>query len=158
MSNYDYIEMKVPAKPEYVGVVRLTLSGVANRMGFSYESIEDLKVAVSEAITNAVNHAYNDNEAGEITIGFGIYEDHIEIMIADRGESFDLEKIKKETGPYHPEEPVEKLREGGFGLFLIEALMDDVKINNQYGVMIMMTKYITEEEVDIDDDQISTTQ
>ncbi|GLO64962.1 MULTISPECIES: anti-sigma B factor RsbW [Oceanobacillus] len=158
MSNYDYIEMKVPAKPEYVGVVRLTLSGVANRMGFSYESIEDLKVAVSEAITNAVNHAYNDNESGEITIGFGIYEDHIEIMIADRGESFDLEKIKKETGPYHPEEPVEKLREGGFGLFLIEALMDDVKINNQYGVMIMMTKYITEEEVDVDDDQISTTQ
>ncbi|BAC12585.1 negative regulator of sigma-B activity (switch protein/serine kinase, anti-sigma factor) [Oceanobacillus iheyensis HTE831] len=158
MSNYDYIEMKVPAKPEYVGVARLTLSGVANRMGFSYESIEDLKVAVSEAITNAVNHAYNDNESGEINIGFGIYEDHIEIMIADRGESFDLEKIKQETGPYHPEEPVEKLREGGFGLFLIEALMDDVKINNQYGVMIMMSKYIAEEEVDMDDDQISTTQ
>lgn len=158
MENYDYIEMKVPAKPEYIGVLRLTLSGIANRMGFDYESIEDLKVAVSEAITNSITHAYEDNESGEITIGFGVYDDRIEIMIADRGESFDLEQIKKETGPYHPNEPIEKLREGGFGLFLIEALMDDVKINNKYGVMVMMTKYITEEEVDMDDDQISTTQ
>ncbi|HEX6923454.1 MAG TPA: ATP-binding protein, partial [Bacillales bacterium] len=58
----DFTEMTVPAQPEYVGVVRLTASGVANRAGFTYDEIEDIKVAVSEACTNAVNHAYKHEE------------------------------------------------------------------------------------------------
>lgn len=37
----DYIEMKSPAKPEYVGIIRLTLSGIASKMGYSYDDIED---------------------------------------------------------------------------------------------------------------------
>ncbi len=49
MEDFDFIEMKVPAKAEYVGVIRLSISGIASRMGFSYEAIEDLKVALSEA-------------------------------------------------------------------------------------------------------------
>ncbi|WP_087974536.1 anti-sigma B factor RsbW [Oceanobacillus rekensis] len=158
MERFDFIEIKIPAKAEYVGVIRLTLSGIANRIGFSYEDIEDLKVAVSEAITNAVNHAYTEQDDGEITIGFGVYEDRIEIMIADHGGSFNLTEIKDGTGPYRSDEPVETLREGGFGLFLIEALMDEVKINNKYGVIVLMTKYVREKEVDFDGDQISTTQ
>jgi serine/threonine-protein kinase RsbW len=158
MERFDFIEIKIPAKAEYVGVIRLTMSGIANRMGFSYEDIEDLKVAVSEAITNAVNHAYNEQDEGEITVGFGVYEDRIEVMIADHGGSFNLAEIKDSTGPYKSDEPVETLREGGFGLFLIEALMDEVKINNKYGVIVLMTKYVREKEVDFDGDQISTTQ
>ncbi|WP_152655454.1 anti-sigma B factor RsbW [Oceanobacillus sp. CFH 90083] len=158
MEAFDYIEMKVPAKAEYIGVMRLTLSGVANRMGFSYDAIEDLKVAISEAVTNAVEHAYEEKESGEITVGFGLYEDRMEIIVADRGGSFDLEEVRNETGPYQSDEPVEKIREGGFGLFLIEALMDEVKINNKYGVMVIMTKYNREEEVDMDGSQVSTIQ
>lgn len=158
MERFDFVEIRIPAKPEYVGVVRLSMSGIANRMGFSYEDIEDLKVAVSEAITNAVTHAYNEIDQGEVTIGFGVYEDRLEIMIADRGDSFNLTEIKEETGPYNGEESVENLREGGFGLFLIDALMDEVQINNNYGVIVLMTKYLNEKEVGFDDDQISTTQ
>ncbi|WP_249872726.1 anti-sigma B factor RsbW [Oceanobacillus saliphilus] len=158
MERFDFVEVKVPAKAEYVGVVRLTMSGIANRMGFSYEDIEDLKVAVSEAITNAVNHAYHETEQGEITVGFGLYADRIEIMIADHGGSFNLIEVKNGIGPYKSNEPIETLREGGFGLFLIEALMDDVKINNSHGVIVLMTKYVSEKEVDVDDDQVSTTQ
>ncbi|HZH58930.1 MAG TPA: ATP-binding protein, partial [Metabacillus sp.] len=70
----DYIEMKVPAKPEYVGIIRLTLSGIASRMGYSYDDIEDLKIATSEACTNAVQHAYKKSEEGEVVVGFGIYD------------------------------------------------------------------------------------
>lgn len=158
MEPFDFIEIKVPAKSEYVGVVRLSTSGIANRMGFSYEDIEDLKVSISEAMTNAVTHAYGDNEDGEVTIGFGVYEDRLEVMIADHGGSFDLGKIKTNIGPYQQSEPVENLREGGFGLFLIDALMDKLEINNDYGVIVLMTKFLHENEVASDDDQISTTQ
>src|SRR5690625_1928174 len=156
METFDFIEMKVPAKAEYVGVIRLSVSGIANRMGFNYEDIEDLKVAVAEAVTNVVEHAYKGNETGEVTIGFGVYEDRLEIMVADRGGSFDLKEVKSDIGPYQPDESIETLREGGFGLFLINALMDKVEINNEYGVFVLMTKYLYEAEVDFDDGQISS--
>lgn len=157
MKAFDFIEMRLPAKPEYVGVVRLSVSGIANRMGFSYEEIEDLKVAISEAMTNATTHAYDADEDGEVTIGFGVYPDRLEVMVADRGGSFDLEEVKKDIGPYRINEKIEDLREGGFGLFLIDALMDKVEINNNYGVIVLMTKELPTNEVEIDD-QISTTQ
>ncbi|WP_407271787.1 anti-sigma B factor RsbW [Radiobacillus sp. PE A8.2] len=158
MRPFDFVELKVPAKPEYVGVVRLSVSGIANRMGFDYDDIEDLKVAISEAMTNAVTHAYKADEDGEVTIGFGVYPDRLEVMVADRGGSFDLEEIKDGIGPYHQSESIEKLREGGFGLFLIDALMDKVEIKNDYGVIVLMTKFVHENEVGFDDNQISTTQ
>lgn len=158
METFDFIEMKVPAKPEYVGVVRLSISGIASRMGFTYEDIEDLKVALSEAITNAVTHAYYKEDDGEVTVGFGVFENRLEIMVADRGGSFDLNDIKDEIGPYQQSESVEDLREGGFGLFLIDALMDKVEINNDYGVIVLMTKYLSETGVDSNGDQIRTTQ
>lgn len=157
MEAYDFIEMRFPAKAEYVGVIRLSVSGIANRMGFSYEDIEDLKVAMSEAITNAVEHAYQKDDAGEITIGFGVYEDRLEVMVADHGGSFKLNEIKGEIGPYKEDQPVESLREGGFGLFLINALMDKVEINNNYGVIVLMTKYLQGTEVGLDG-QVSTPQ
>src|SRR5690625_2666374 len=152
MDKFDFIEMKLPAKPEYVGVIRLSISGIANRMGFSYEEIEDLKVSVSEAITNAVTHAYEDE--GEVTVGFGVYEDRLEVMVANHGGSFDLKDIKNGTGPYQDNVSVENLREGGFGLYLINSLMDKVEINNEFGVIVLMTKFLQENEVGLDD-QIS---
>ncbi|MEC5424706.1 anti-sigma B factor RsbW [Virgibacillus sp. C22-A2] len=158
METFDFIEMKVPAKAEYVGVIRLSISGIANRMGFTYEDIEDLKVAISEAITNAVTHAYHETDEGEVTVGFGVYENRLEVMVADHGGSFNLNEIKDGIGPYKSTESVENLREGGFGLFLINALMDKVEIKNNYGVIVLMTKYLNEIEVGLDDDQISTTQ
>ncbi|WP_255584837.1 anti-sigma B factor RsbW [Virgibacillus saliphilus] len=158
MDNFDFIEMKIPAKAEYVGVIRLSISGIASRMGFSYEDIEDLKIAVSEAITNAVTHAYENADEGEVTLGFGVYEDRLEVMVADYGGSFSLNEVKQDIGPYKNTESVENLREGGFGLFLIDALMDKVQINNNYGVIVLMTKYLNETEVGLDDNQISTRQ
>jgi|SRR5699024_4185113 len=153
----DFIELKFPAKADYVGVVRLTASGIASRMGFTYEEIEDVKVAVSEAITNVVNHAYESQSQGEVTVGFGVYENRLEIMVADHGESFTLSEVKKDIGPYNNElEDIEQLREGGFGLFLIDALMDKVQINNDYGVIVLMTKYRESNEVGLHD-QISST-
>src|SRR5699024_962980 len=127
-------------------------------MGFNYEDIEDLKVALSEAITNAVTHAYYEEDDGEVTIGFGVYDNRLEVMVADRGGSFNLNDIKGGIGPYKQSESVETLREGGFGLFLIDALMDKVEINNDYGVIVLMTKYLSETEVDFNGDQIRTTQ
>jgi serine/threonine-protein kinase RsbW len=137
----DYVEMKIPAKPEYVGVIRLTISGIASRMGYTYEEIEDIKIAVSEACTNAVQHAYPDEESGEVIVGFGIYEDKLETMVADSGKSFNFLQTKNELGPYTESSTVDQLSEGGLGLYLIETLMDEVRVLNRSGVTVFMVKY-----------------
>ncbi|KUP04456.1 serine/threonine protein kinase [Bacillus coahuilensis m2-6] len=156
MEKLDYIEMKVPAKAEFIGVIRLTLSGIASRMGFTYDSIEDIKIAASEAVTNAVQHAYQSEASGEITIGFGMFMDRLEVMIADQGKSFNFQKTREEVGPYNEEHAIEFLREGGLGLYLIESLMDEVKIQQNDGVTVLMTKYLEEERVESDAETIST--
>ena len=154
--SYDYIEMKFPAKPEYIGIIRLTISGIASRMGFSYDDIEDLKIATSEACTNAVQHAYKDQEDGEITLGFGLYENRLELVVSDSGESCNFEEVRQGLGPYGKEEQIEFLREGGLGLYLIETLMDKVKIHQHSGVTVYMTKFIQGEQVETDAKTIST--
>lgn len=150
----DYIEMNVPAKPDYVGVVRLTISGLANRMGFAFDEIEDIKIAVSEAVTNVVNHAYTDGEKGQVRIGCNIFEDRMEITVVDQGKSFDVDSISKNLGPVDGKS-VDQLHEGGLGLFLIDTLMDKVEISSEAGVVVMMTKYLHRDEVEEHVERIS---
>ncbi|RFU67877.1 anti-sigma B factor RsbW [Bacillus sp. V59.32b] len=152
---YDYIEMNIPAKPDFIGVIRLTLSGIASRMGFSYDEIEDLKIATSEACTNAVQHAYKGNE-GEVKIGFGLYPDRLEVMVSDSGKSCNFDDVRQGLGPYENGQNVEFLREGGLGLYLIETLMDEVKIHEHEGVTVFMTKFLEGEQVEMDAKTLST--
>lgn len=156
MQPYDYVEVKLPAKAQYVGVARLTISGLASRIGFSYDEIEDLKIAASEAITNAVQHAYQEDEKGDIVVGCALFEDKIEIMVADNGQSFDFEETKKLVGPYNDQEEGQFLREGGLGLYLMESLMDEVKVYHEEGVTVFMTKYLGGERVDKDVKAVSS--
>ena len=51
----ETIKMEISSNPEYVGIIRLTTSGIANKVGFCLEDIEDLKVAISEACSNTDN-------------------------------------------------------------------------------------------------------
>ncbi len=155
MKAFDYIEIRVPAKSQYVSVIRLTISGLAVRVGFTYDEIEDLKIATSEAVTNVVHHAYK-GESGEVVLGCALYSDKIEIMVADYGVSFNFEEVKSKIGPYHEDENVALLREGGLGIYLMESLMDEVKINNEGGVTVFMTKYVSREQVKGNVERITT--
>ena len=65
--NTQHITMEIPSDAEHISTVRLAISGIASRMAFSIEDIEDMKIAVSEACTNAIQHAY-DTEEGRISI------------------------------------------------------------------------------------------
>ncbi|WP_100406113.1 anti-sigma B factor RsbW [Bacillus solitudinis] len=152
----DHIKMSIPAKPEYVGVVRLTASGIANRLGFTYDDIEDIKIAVAEACTNVVTHAYE--EEGVISVSFHLYNDRMEIVIADKGQSFDIDGIRERLGPVDARLPVGDLKEGGLGLFLINTLMDKVEITDESGVVLMMTKFLLGDEVEQSVNEFSSAQ
>lgn len=128
----ETIKMEIPANPDYVSILRLTTSGIANKLGFSMDDIEDMKVAVSEACTNAVKHS----EDNKVNITFNLLENGIEVEIQDNGKGYDVDSIAVPD--------LSNPKESGLGLFIIEALMDDVKIESKgnQGTTIKMTKYL----------------
>ena len=121
------IEMKIPSKTDYIGVIRLTLAVIANRMGYTYKEIEDIKITISETFIDAVQYAYPEDEVGQLTFGFRTYEDKLEVMVVDSGKSFNFIQIKNELGPYIIKYSG-RIVEGGLGLYLLETLMDKVRV------------------------------
>jgi serine/threonine-protein kinase RsbW len=152
----DVISLELPNRAEYLGVARLTVSGVANRMGFSYEEIEDIKLAVGEACTNAIKHAYRlDHEKGLVRIACLVHPDRLVIEVKDHGVGFEQEPTQDQLAPIYAGQEIEDLTEGGLGLYLIHALMDEVVIRADEGVSVSMTKYVRRDGVAGDDRTIS---
>lgn len=143
----DVIEVKVPAKADYVAVVRLLVSGLANRMGFAYDDIEDVKVAVTEACTNVVTHAYLEADEN-IHIECKVYHDRLCITVADKGAIFNIEQIENQIGPIDAKQPFTAIKEGGLGIHLMKSLMDRVNITSREGVVVRMTKLLQRDEVE----------
>lgn len=128
----ESIKMEISANPEYVGIIRLTTSGIANKIGFSIDDIEDMKVAVSEACTNAIKHSSDDR----FYITFNILDDGLNIEIKDNGVGCNIELLGKPD--------LENPKENGLGIFIIQTLMDEVSIesSDNKGTIIKMTKYL----------------
>ncbi len=124
----DKIEMSLPFRAEYVSVARLTTSGIANRIGFDIEAIEDMKVAVAEICNKLVS--MGSDKADSYKIVFNIFQDKLEIVFdcEDKGLKciFDSES-------------------DALGLSIINALMDSVELcscNNDY--LFSMSKALEE--------------
>lgn len=130
--NYETISMEISSNPEYVSLVRLMVSGIANKIGFSIEEIDDIKVSISEALTNAIKHS-KDNK---VFILFEIFEDKLNIKVKDNGVGYNCELIDKHD--------LNNPKENGMGIFIIESLMDEVKVysKDNQGTTIKMTKYL----------------
>ncbi|MBI3923182.1 MAG: ATP-binding protein [Armatimonadetes bacterium] len=135
------IEVRIPSDTEFVRVVRLAVSGVASLMPFTYEEIEDLKLAVSEACSNAILHAHEGNGGEQVVVQLAMQADRLSISVQDRGAGIPLEHRRKASRP--PSE----LSEQGLGLFLIQALMDEVHYDTakDTGTNVRMVKYLSGE-------------
>ncbi len=133
MSNSSlHMTLDIPCASEFVGVARLAISGVATRMNFNIEEIEDIKISVSEACTNVIQHAYGNitnQDSQRIYIQSTIYDDYLEIIVKDNGEGFDTDMLGTD-------EQKEKSHEKfglGLGLTFIKSLMDDTSFSSQKG-------------------------
>lgn len=133
------VSLTIPAKAEFIDIVRLALYGLANKTGFSYEEIEDMKVAVSEACNNAVLHAYESNQNGLIEVAFEIEQDSLSIRVRDSGCSFQYEKSDNKPFALH-NKPLSEAVAGGLGIYVMKALMDSVEIRTDWGTEVILTK------------------
>lgn len=132
------ISLVIPAKIKYVILARLIMSGIGASLSINLEDIEDLKIAITEIISNVVKHAYPGNkEKGKATIVFTIHADKLSIVITDKGRGFDTEILKSSL--HAP-----SARGKGLGLFLIHSLVDEVKIHStaSHGTEVRMVKYL----------------
>ncbi|MEF2967548.1 anti-sigma B factor RsbW [Paenibacillus sp. M1] len=141
------VVVSLPATAEYVDIVRLNLYGIASMMGFSYEEIEDMKVAVSEACNNSVLYAYKDSD-GTMEVTFEIIGDALSISVRDEGESFDAWGMAGERAGLHDKD-LNDAPIGGLGFYLMEALMDEVRVENEAGKgtkVVMLRRLVKSEE------------
>ncbi|SCY63111.1 ATP-binding protein [Alkaliphilus peptidifermentans] len=131
----DHIKLSIPNKPEYVSVVRLTVAAIANRMGFDIEKIEDIKVAIAEACTNAITHGKKDDQEN-FDIEFILKEKKLTMIVCDSGRGCITDEINIPD--------LNNLKEGGLGIFIIKSLMDEVEIASDIGkgTIIRMSKYM----------------
>jgi serine/threonine-protein kinase RsbW len=147
----DSVRITIPSRSEYVRVVRLAVLGIASRMAFSYDDVEDIKLAVSEACNNAILHAdavpdsavaQNAGPHSFITVTLTPWPDRLEISVADEGR-VPPPGLAAPPSPSLQNVPDAELKESGLGLFLMEALMDAVE--HQTGAdsntLVCMMKY-----------------
>lgn len=140
------VRLTIPAAAEHIDLVRLTLYGIASKLGFSYEAIEDMKVAAAEACNNAVLYAYDDGEAGTVDVLFAWDDDLLRIVVKDEGRSFNYEQMAGKAASLH-DKSLEDVQAGGLGIYLMQALMDDVQVSTASGTEVMLTKRFERKEV-----------
>ena len=118
------VRLTIPARAEYITLCRLALTGIARLRELSDELLADLKLALTEAASNSVRHAYGDKDAGVVDISYQLFSDRLVIEVTDEGEGFD---------PAEMESNAAELSEGGLGIAIIRAIADDVEFGAQPG-------------------------
>jgi serine/threonine-protein kinase RsbW len=130
------VELSIPARPEYVGVARLAILGVASRMRFSYDEVEDIRLAVGEACTSVLDRAEGQTEARPIRIRCYIFPDRLMVEVRDNI------PLPERPRPAEGETALDDFQLGGV---LIRILMDEVSSepDPQDGAhLVRMVKYV----------------
>jgi serine/threonine-protein kinase RsbW len=120
MSDDDgrVVRLTIPARPEYIALCRLALMGISRLRTLSEELVEDLKLALTEACTNSVRHAYGESaNGGVVEIVYELHPDRLAIEVTDDGLGFDPAESAGAG----------ELAEGGLGI----SIADEVEIGPQ---------------------------
>jgi len=115
--------LQVPSSTENLALIREFVSAIGEQAGFDENETARLALAVDEACTNVIEHAYGNEATHEVTVRVTVDEDEIVFEVIDRGKGFDPTRT-----PMLPvEELIRQRKSGGLGLRLIRNIMDDVQ-------------------------------
>lgn len=129
--------MKIYASTAYLADVRSFVAEHANRFGFNDREVSNLRLAVDEACTNIIKHAYDYDEDQMVEITVSFEHDQIQISLIDHGEAFDPDTYSKPD----LKKQMKKKKRGGVGVYLIRKLMDEVNyLKTKNGNEIRMIK------------------
>lgn len=135
----ETVQLTIPCRPEYVGVARLAVLGIASRMPFSYDEVEDVRLAVGEACSHAVERA-----------GGGAATIRIVSTVAPHALTIEISDDVAEADAAAPSEEAQLLEEAGvdqrgLGALLMEILVDRAEIETTaVGTRVVLTKNASE--------------
>ncbi len=131
----ETLEFMIPAEPKYLKINRLSIKLLCEIIGFSTEESNNITLAIDEACSNIIRHAYNGPSQEPIHIKCNIYEDKIEFLIRDFGKKVKVDQIKSRR--------LDEIRPGGLGVHLIKTVMDEVIYNTNFekGNQLTLIKY-----------------
>jgi len=126
------VRLSFPAKPDYLLLARLALSGIGRTAPVSEEALADLKLAITEACGNSVRHAYPEG-SGDVSVAYSLRPDSLELVVEDQGTGLDpsIVNATSETG------------ESGMGMSIIRAVVDQLEVRpgaDGKGTYVRMTK------------------
>jgi sigma-B regulation protein RsbU (phosphoserine phosphatase) len=116
-------ELRVPAQHENLRTISFFIHGIGHRLSLSEKALFDLELAVEEAATNIMNHAYPGNPKGDIMLTADEVGDFVQVTLTDWGVPLNPADVK----PFDINAPVEARIKGGMGLHFIHKLMDSVE-------------------------------
>ncbi len=127
----SHIELRIPRKPEFVKLARSTAWTVAAHLDFVVAQADDIRLAVGEACTNAVEHV-SGADCEDIIIRFVVAPESLVVEVVDYGPGFDETTVAKDDDSV-----------GGLGLVIIRSVMDEVDVlcDSKTGTCVRMTKY-----------------
>ncbi len=134
--------IKIDSKLENVSLVRVMVASFLSRTNITLDELSDIKTAVSEAVTNSIEHGYNLENSGEVEviIKLGKLDDmtYFWVQIIDQG--IGIEDIALATTPTYTTKP--ELEHAGMGFTIMETFMDEVVIDSKSneGTSVIMTK------------------
>ncbi|MGY6502494.1 MAG: ATP-binding protein [Acidimicrobiales bacterium] len=123
----EIVELEIPARPDFLSLARLVITGAASiEPNFSDDRVEDLRLAVSEACTNAIEaHAHSGRDE-RIVIRCDLAEDRIEVAVTDQGGGFDPDSANSAPAA---DDPDRLEYESGLGIPLMRILVDETEFH-----------------------------
>lgn len=137
MGERNYMKLEFSSKSTNESFARVVVAAFASQLDPTIEEISDIKTAVSEAVTNAVIHGY-ENREGMVIIEAIIEGNEIQINIKDLGKG--IEDLKIAMEPFYTSRP--ELERSGMGFTVMETFMDSLEVSSQLGkgTIVKMTK------------------
>jgi len=123
----NYLEMEFLSLPANVGVARVAVASFAAQLDFTLSDLEEIKVAVSEAVTNAIVHGYGNKAAGLVRITCNLYADALEIIVSDDGQGMADAARALEPGQGQDAEHL------GLGFIFMRSFMNEVEVDSAPG-------------------------
>ncbi|NDJ52281.1 MAG: ATP-binding protein [Chloroflexi bacterium] len=117
------ISLRVPARLENVRRLTRMVSDLALQADLSERAVYHCRLAMDEACTNIIEHAYPTQDDGEIAMQVTLQEDELVILLTDFGLPYDPANV-----PHPPTHaPLDRMRPGGLGLHIMRTVMDDIQ-------------------------------
>ena len=135
--NENKMTLTFMAKSENEAFARIAVAAFISQLDPTLSQMSDIKVAVSEAVTNAIIHGY-ENMQGEVFIECGYCDEIIHITVKDEGRG--IENITKAMEPLYTSKP--EMERSGMGFTVMQSFMDTVSVQSSpgNGTTVIMTK------------------